>query len=173
MLKRDRLKTTVGNEIRIFMTISLTNFCQSCSLKLGNIYVSSLDIALISILISVFFLCVCVHTHTWQKKTRIKTKPFIFCLLRVFSPSNPSVSLYYGTIIKLQDCILGVSVMHRKPSNPYHKTEILSGVTGYSAWWALINSGTLLLTERCIQMTWCTHKNRVPSKRLLTMLAVL
>lgn len=114
------------------MTISLTNFCQSCSLKLGNIYVSSLDIALISILISV---CVCVCAHTYMtKKTRIKTKPFIFCLLRVFSPSNPSVSLYYGTIIKLQDCILGVSVMHREPSNPYHKTEILSGVTGYSAW---------------------------------------
>lgn len=172
MLKRDRLKTTVGNEIWIFMTISLTNFCQSCSLKLGNIYVSSLDIALISILISGFFFFLCAHTYM-AKKARIKTKPFIFCLLRVFSPSNPSVSLYYGTIIKLQDCTLGVSAMHREPSNPYHKTEILSGVTGYSAWWALINSGTLLVTERCIQMTWCTRKNRVPSKRLLTMLAVL
>lgn len=151
------------------MTISLTNFCQSFSLKLENIYASSLDIALISILVSVYF---CARTYK-TRKTRIKTKPFTFCFLRVFSPPNPSVFLYYGTIIKLQDCTLGLSVMHREPPNPYHKTEILSGVTGYSAWWALINSGTLLVTERCIQMTWCTHENREPSKRLLTMLAVL
>lgn len=95
------------------MTISLTNFCQSCSLKLGNIYVFSLDIALISILISVFFFF--VHTHTWQKKYKNKNKTLYFLFSQSIFSIQPLCIFILWHYYKTSRLYLGVSVTHREP----------------------------------------------------------
>lgn len=88
-------------------------FCQLCSLKLGNIYAAPLDIAWTSILTSVL-LC------TYMVK---KPKPFILCFLKALFLPSP---LYLSA--KLQDCTLGVSVMHGEPS-----TQIINRISLWSS----------------------------------------